>query len=206
MKLFDSAGVAAAITAYLYCASTAFNHGYLNTLGLDSDLLERSFHQTIYSGLILSLSNFLWLTLGIFCLTVLHFLWQELKDLIGSCTRLTVFLSKVKNKLGITNKKTETYHKKYEARVMTSLGVLLSFIGVSLVLMSHESKGADMAHKILDKVHDQSAATMKSEDYENDLVFLYCGTNNCAGYDPIKKRVVYLPQQILSIQTSLGKQ
>ena len=57
-----------------------------------------------------------------------------------------------------------------------------------------------MAHKILDKVHDQSAATMKSEDYENDLVFLYCGTNNCAGYDPIKKRVVYLPQQILSIE------
>ncbi|WP_284193860.1 hypothetical protein, partial [Vibrio zhanjiangensis] len=71
MKLVDSAGIAALLTAYLYCVSTAFTHGYFNTLGLDSDLLDRNFHQIIYSGLIQSLNSFIWFTLVVFILVTI---------------------------------------------------------------------------------------------------------------------------------------
>ena len=50
----DSAVFIAGFTALLYTWSTAHYHGFLGTLRLDADMMERSFHQVIYSGLLIS--------------------------------------------------------------------------------------------------------------------------------------------------------
>ncbi len=52
IKLIDSATCIAVLTSYFYCISTAYTNGYLAVFGLDNDLLDRNFHQVIYSGFI----------------------------------------------------------------------------------------------------------------------------------------------------------
>ncbi|MBB1353518.1 hypothetical protein H5072_05635, partial [Pseudoalteromonas sp. SR45-5] len=54
-KFIDSAILLAICTALLFSWSTAHYHGFLIAAHLDSDLMERSFHQVIYSGLMLSM-------------------------------------------------------------------------------------------------------------------------------------------------------
>ena len=44
----------AAVTAFLYCASTAFTGGFLGPLGLDGDILDRNLQQILYHGFLIS--------------------------------------------------------------------------------------------------------------------------------------------------------
>lgn len=53
--LKNSAIVVTLITAFFYCSSMVYTHAYLGRLGLDSDVLERSFHAVVYQGFIFNL-------------------------------------------------------------------------------------------------------------------------------------------------------
>ena len=53
-KTFDSAFLLALITAVVYCWSTARYNGFLHAANLDTDMMERNFHQVMYSGLVIS--------------------------------------------------------------------------------------------------------------------------------------------------------
>ena len=75
MRIVDSTGLLALLTGYLYCVSTAYTQGYLNALGLDSDLLNRNFHQVIYHGLLESMVSLFWLVLIILILTFMYTTW-----------------------------------------------------------------------------------------------------------------------------------
>ena len=46
------------LTALLYASGTAYHHGYLATWGLEKTLFTKTFHQTLYSGLLV------WFNLG----------------------------------------------------------------------------------------------------------------------------------------------
>lgn len=59
IKFLDSAVILTIITAFLYSASTAYTHGYFGILNLDSDVLDRNFHQILYHGMILNIWTFL---------------------------------------------------------------------------------------------------------------------------------------------------
>jgi hypothetical protein len=53
--LLDNSGLAlAAITAFLYCASSAYTGGYYSRLGLDGDVLDRNFQQILFEGFLIS--------------------------------------------------------------------------------------------------------------------------------------------------------
>jgi hypothetical protein len=43
----------AACTAFLYCVSTAYYGGFLSELHLDSEILDRNFHQVLYNGFLI---------------------------------------------------------------------------------------------------------------------------------------------------------
>ena len=47
------------ITGYLFCASTARYHGYIKTLRLDSDVLDRNFHQVMHDGMLTTVFPFI---------------------------------------------------------------------------------------------------------------------------------------------------
>ncbi len=64
-KLTDSAILLALISAILFSCSTAHFNGFLTEVNLDVDMMERSFHQVIYEGLIL------FLTLPVFQILIL---------------------------------------------------------------------------------------------------------------------------------------
>ena len=55
-KFIDSAVLLAVSTALLFSWGTANYHGFLIATKLDSDMMERNFHQVIYEGLILAFS------------------------------------------------------------------------------------------------------------------------------------------------------
>lgn len=55
MGLLNSAGLIVIITAFVFGSSTAYTNAELSVLGLNSDLMERSFHQVLYHGVIMNL-------------------------------------------------------------------------------------------------------------------------------------------------------
>ncbi len=66
MGLLNSAGLIVLTTAFLFASSTAYTSALLRRLGLDSDLMERSFHQVLYHGFIINLLFLMALPLFLF--------------------------------------------------------------------------------------------------------------------------------------------
>lgn len=202
MRLVDSAGVAAILTAYLYSVSTAFRHGYFNALGLDSDLLDRNFHQIIYSGLVQSLTDFILLATAVFIFVMVYTTWRVYLSyyirrgfLFG---RRFVRLKKI---LRISTKKPTKLEAKYQRHFYFSLiALVLTFI-FFIVLVMHERKGARRAESVVDAISKGDVTILNSGNYGNDLVFLYCGIRNCAGYDMKEDKLIYVSQQQLSMKS-----
>ncbi|ELS3155218.1 hypothetical protein R5D70_004676 [Vibrio parahaemolyticus] len=202
MRLVDSAGVAALITAYLYCVSTAYTHGYLYTLGLDSDLLDRNFHQIIYSGLIQSLNSFIWLALVVFILVTVYSTWcVTISHNIRKSHRTARKIVQLKKRFRVSTKKPTKLQVRHQLHFNTAVGLFMTTLGVVALLLIHENEGVNRANLVIESIHNEPETTLKAENYGNELVFLYCGVRNCAGYDPKVDRVVYVPQQQLSLQS-----
>lgn len=51
----DGATAIALFTAFFYVSYTAYNQGYLKTFGIDTTIMEKSFHKTLYGGMLLCL-------------------------------------------------------------------------------------------------------------------------------------------------------
>jgi hypothetical protein len=202
VKLVDSAGVAALLTAYLYCVSTAFTHGYFYTLGLDSDLLDRNFHQIIYSGLIQSLNSFVWLALVVFILVTIYSTWRvAISYNVRKGYKTARKIVRFKKRCGIRTKKPTKLEARYQLHFNAAVGLFMATLGFVALLLIHENEGVKRANLVIESIQNEPEITFKAENYENELVFLYCGVRNCAGYDPKVDRVVYVPQQQLSLQS-----
>ncbi|EOV4651095.1 hypothetical protein ACONRW_004696 [Vibrio parahaemolyticus] len=201
MKLVDSAGVAALLTAYLYCVSTAFTHGYFYTLGLDSDLLDRNFHQIIYSGLIQSLNSLVGFASVVLILVTIYSTWRvAISYNVRKGYKTARKIVRFKKRFRIPTKKPTKLEARYQLHFNAAVGLFLATLGFVVLLLIHENEGVKRATSVIESIQNKTKTTFKAENYENELVFLYCGVRNCAGYDPKVDRVVYVPQQQLSLQ------
>lgn len=202
VKLVDSAGIAALLTAYLYCVSTAFTHGYFHTLGLDSDLLDRNFHQIIYSGLIQSLNSFIWFALVVFILVTIYTSWRvSISYNVRKGYKTARKIVRFKKLCRIPTKKPTKLEVRYQLHFNAAVGLFMATLGFVALLLIHENEGVKRANLIIQSIQNEPETTFKAGNYENELVFLYCGVRNCAGYDPKLDRIVYVPQQQLSLQS-----
>lgn len=172
LKFIDSAAFIAILTSYFYCVGTVYTNGYLGVFGLDSDLLERNFHQVIYSGFISAYS-------GIFLGVALLFL---------------AFFS-----LALYKLKIEFDYNIWRKAIFWLFAMIFMF-GLIYNLSYYEENGIDDATQWKIEIAKGNSSVVTVDKYKNELAYLYCGSKNCAGYDMKEQKIIYFPQTILAIK------
>jgi len=201
-KFIDSAILLAVCTALLFSWSTAHYHGFLVTAHLDSDLMERSFHQVIYSGLVLAM---LPLFLTLFTVSALlycysHMLLPEYVNLVRRSYKAKRKVIKLR-KFWIGKRvapEIEKVEKKRFNNYFILFAIATSFL---LSLIYFENKGQNHAKETLE-LHKKNETISKNiilVPYKNGsktLHYLGCGSKNCAGIEPKTNRIYYFSQAV----------
>lgn len=199
-KQIDSAILLAVCTALLYSWSTANYHGFLTTVNLDSDMMERSFHQVIYSGLIISFRPIM---LVIFLLTSALFVWSHgilptYIDYVRASFKAKRKMIKVRQ-YWIGKRVTLTIEKNEKVR-FNRFG-LYSLYGAIFILslVYFEEQGQQKAENIIEKHYlnkniPNSIINVVINKKETLLLYLACGSKNCAGIERKSNRIFYFSQ------------
>lgn len=199
-KFIDSAILLAICTALLFSWSTAHYHGFLIAAHLDSDLMERSFHQVIYSGLML-----LMLPLFLVLLTVSALLYSYSHMLLPEYVNFVRRSYKAKRKVVKIRKywvgkriapEIEKREKKRFNNYFILFGIATSFL---LSLVYFENKGQNHAKELLEQhtKNETKGKNIISVPYKKGfktLHYLGCGVKNCAGIEPKTNRIYYFSQ------------
>jgi hypothetical protein len=195
----DTALLITTVTALLYTWSTVLFNGFLGILMLDSDLMERNFHQVIYGGLLISFAP---------VIAVGLLIWGTLY--IWSHGILPVYIdwarSKVSRRRKVIRFRRFWYGKRNAAPVevrakavftRVSVGLMLA-IAYILSLIYFESIGQDRAKSILTdhfngENNPSSMIEVKIEGKSKTLRFLACGSRTCSGIEEKTNLVFYFP-------------
>lgn len=198
--VIGSAVLLAGTTAFLYCASTAYFGGYLGMLKLDADVLDRNFHQVLYSGMLVAFAPVSWILCTAFLLCTIYttvvfgLLRPYLKRGVSEKRRILaikhVFTSRSRGS------PQEQAMKRRTRAVFTCLLVLSAFL---LTLAHLERKGRRSAQEMLQRLGQGKAQVsqmvrVKIEDQPRTLAHLMCGARNCAGLEVPTGTVYYYPQ------------
>ncbi|MCW8890865.1 MAG: hypothetical protein OQL20_09430 [Sedimenticola sp.] len=197
IKILDSAAILACVTAFLYSASTAFTHGYFALLNLDSDILDRNFHQIIYHGMILNIWTILTVPFIWAVFVTIHSAYKiELSNyLFKSFSNGRKFVG-LKKKLKLSTKKHRAFERKYRTRNNNAWVILFVSVIFLLTMVKYESQGKEEARQLLLKIEkgEFNKINLKSQKMGNGFAYLYCGARNCAALDVGNKEVIYFPQ------------
>ena len=194
-KLIDSALILTALTAILYSSGTAYHNGMLATLSLSPALLEKSFHQLLYTGFLQACIPLFIITATIVVfLTLVSELYFPLVQRLYNKSfswkkRIIKFLKRFSY-----NHETERI-KRARAKTYSSLLVFFVLVGVLSFLRCLEIKGAQQGQEYL------SVIGKKECDKDNIIIektsnkafcTIACGTNHCAVVDQETGISVYL--------------
>lgn len=199
-KSVDSAILLAVCTAILYSWSTANYHGFLITANLDSDMMERSFHQVIYGGLVISFGPIL---LMLVVASPSLFFWSHailpsyidwVRGSIRSKRRVIKF-----RRYWVGKRITPVIEKQEKSRFNRI--AVYSIAGVVFIcsLAYFENKGQQQASEIIEKhiASDNSPSSMITvliNKGEKTLRYLGCGAKNCAGIKEKSNKIYYFSQ------------
>ncbi|APR67510.1 hypothetical protein CN03_11545 [Thalassolituus oleivorans] len=198
----DSAIFLAGFTAVLYAWSTAYYNGYLHVLHLDSDMMERSFHQVIYNGLLISFFPVL-LTL-ILCAFVLYLYSHALLPIYVDWLKKSIGNKRkvIKFRRFLFGKRNSPVIEIKAKALFTKVAILaLFFVLYVMSLIFFESTGKEKAQKLIEthlereNKRTQMVYTQIGEQ-ENILRFLGCGTRNCAGIQEKTNLIFYYPSSV----------
>lgn len=196
----DSGLALAALTAFLYCASTAYTGGYFGILLLDSDVLDRNFHQVLYHGFFISVRPIILafsvyaIVRGFYSHAVLPMTNDELRK---SWKRKRKFLTLKYRLLGKRkDSPIEVYEKRRSISLVFLTGLLIVFVSF---LAYFEQEGKESAILILTElntkpIQDDKLISVTVNGEVKKLFYLGCGARNCAGVDPASRHVQYFPQ------------
>ncbi|MFB2653860.1 hypothetical protein [Shewanella seohaensis] len=223
--LKNSALVISLITAFFYCSSMVYTHAYLRRLGLDSDVLERSFHAVVYQGFMFNLSAMM-ITLMIFTALV----WVrtiviiDFRKFVKTSRRNARRVCTLKNKLlNFFNIKRRSFREDEKILIKKAIIVSQFFLLLLIalfILAKYEQRGGNVANTLKQRIaerlaekyeHNKTAVATNIQPYsimtqsvpksDSDLIFLYCGSRMCAGFDLEKEQVVYIPQASFTMKT-----
>lgn len=214
--LKNSALVLSIITAFFYCSSTVYTHAYLGRLGLDSDVLERSFHAVVYQGFIFNLSATIYTLLAVTALVLFRtlviidyrkFLKKDKKNKKDAIN----FKLKVLKFFKIKRRSFDYYEKPLIKRAFEVSKVFLLLLSAFFMLARFEQDGIraatvvkqNIANQLKEKNVNNSVAFINSQrnsiitqslpKTDSELVFLYCGARMCAGFDLESEKIAYIP-------------
>ncbi len=205
--ILNSAVLLTAATAFLYCISTAYFGGYLHSLHLDADVLDRNFHQVLYNGFLISFTQVL---VSTFVYAIVRILYSRvfLPSLTDWLRRARVNRRRyIKARRALFGKRKHTeVERRQRERTTTALGYCaLSFV-FFLVLVYFEGQGKKDALAIMKQIEAGKAEEVSSivhvkiEDKVKNLFCLGCGARNCAGIDLASKTIYYFQQNGHSYQ------
>lgn len=204
MGLLNSAGLIVLTTAFLFASSTAYTSALLRRLGLDSDLMERSFHQVLYHGFIINIVFLMALPVALFFIT---FIAYEVKMEMHRTFRASNNkrfsnarrILKPLRKVGVRFRR-ESYIMRRLGNIKLATWLTLSCAVLCIfIIVSHERQGGIDALAHIEEIKNGDAPLVYIDGDEKGYPFLYCGAKNCAAYDAVNNRVKYFPQNIFSI-------
>ncbi|RWX52885.1 hypothetical protein [Photobacterium chitinilyticum] len=210
-KAIDSAVAVTAITALVYGASAANVNSYLRELSLDADILAINFHQMLYRGFINNLGEFL---LFLFYGSVLLFI------LSGAVIKLRAWL-----RISIRNKRKYIENINYAVKLFRSGGktkihkkdlifthivqrsglLFVVLLAVTSFLAWNEQDGKQKAIKKKENIANGHYLLVKPLLHKEKLIYLYCGSINCAGYNKTEGKVHYFPVKGISFEGDIYK-
>ena len=199
-SLIDSGIFLAALTAYLYAASSSYYGGYLRALHLDSDMLDRNFQQILYNGFLLLFAPAFYIS---FLYAAYRFIYSHL-----ALPSINDWLRKsFRNKKRFLSAKKYWYGKRKdselelrEMRHSVKAGLITcGFLVLLLSLVYVERKGKKAGLEIREKIDSKSVnnselIAVKINGKTKRLVYLRCGARNCAGADQDSREIYYFPQ------------
>ena len=205
--LLNSAVFLAAATGFLYCAGTAYFGGYLGSLRLDADVLDRNFHQVLYQGFFVSFGPVLLGLLAYLAVVLLYtgVVLPHLTDWLRTTPANKRRYVKAR-KRWIRKRKSTIAEKLQQQRLFGALRYTVLGILFILALVYFEWQGRKMASPILKQIGSQkitdssSIIHVKVNEQEKSLLYLGCGARNCAGLDLSSKTIYYFPQNGHSYQ------
>lgn len=183
--LKDSAVVLTVVTAFLYIIGTAHFYGIFISLSIDPFLVERNFHQILYSGTIVLVNNFGAYVIGL---------------IISYCVYCICDFFFMRN----DNKKTEFNEDQKKEMVLAKLSpgnkIVFSIFVVLLttitVVCTFQYIGKKKGYEFLEKVtvNDKSLNTFYANinDSTRELYRIGCGLNRCVGMEKDTFKVRYI--------------
>jgi hypothetical protein len=196
---FDTALFVTAMTVLLYTWSAVSFNGFLGIMSLDSDLMERNFHQVIYGGLLISFAPVITI---VFATWAILFVWTH--------GVLPVYVDFVRKEFSRRRKvveirrfwfgKRNATHIERRANALftkVSFGLLAGFMFI-ISLVYFESIGSSKAKTILEnhvqgKNKQSQMIEVKINSITKKLRFLACGARTCAGIEEKTNRIYYFP-------------
>ncbi|MBZ4187243.1 hypothetical protein K7B09_13015, partial [Thermomonas sp. RSS23] len=198
--LIDLGILIAVLPAFLFTIGTAYRNGYLSALRLNAAILDQNFHQTTYQGFIQLMSHgFTALALAAVLLTILAYtVIPYLTDYLEKQPKLRKFIA-------IAFSPPSRNPTEHGARRI-SLAAITVMIGSVMYLycLAHfENSGrnagaAELKALLAAKYENSRNIKVVIDGKPVDLVYIACGSTNCAGYAPTSKRLVYFPQGVMS--------
>ncbi|WP_028672441.1 hypothetical protein [Saccharospirillum impatiens] len=199
-KPIDSAIFLGACTAILYSWSTANYHGFLKAASLDSDMMERSFHQVIYGGLVISFGPILLMLLVV---SLSLFFWSHAVlpsyiDWVRGSVKSKRRVIKIR-RYWIGKRTAPSIEKQEKFRFNRVALCSLAGVGFVLSLAYFEYKGYQQANEVIYKhmASNNSPGSMIAvliNKSEKELRYLGCGAKNCAGIEENTNKVYYFTQ------------
>jgi hypothetical protein len=212
--LKNSAIIVTLITAFFYCSSTVYTHAYLKSLGLDSDVLERSFHAVVYQGFVFNLQSMITISFAIIGIASLRVLLIipfrrsiKIKRKMDYCkAKFLKFLYK-------ENIELDSYDKSFFIGWISAAKIFILFTLALVALVASEQNGVKAAGDVNKRIacqlierDKQNPSHAKADtprvstimpsihQPDSELMFLYCGSRMCAGLDLDEEQVIYFPQ------------
>ena len=214
-KLFklalDGGFILAVITASLYASGSAYYHGYLASWGIDKTLIPKTFHQTMYQGLLswfelgfpVILFSIFACLLAFLVLGFIFFLIIESQKIKKVTVRILRFIR------GRKNKKT---HKLSEVKTIKFLGMLSSilfgFLISMLILLSFlayfEHKGIQKGEELIENKRNKSDKLdnqyMVSENAKNSaFIIVSCSPQICAVAEEVSAQLKYIDPKTFKV-------
>lgn len=198
-RSIDGAIFLAGLTAILYTWSTAAYNGYLDVAKLDADMMERSFHQVIYGGLLVSFGPILLLAIlsAIALYVYSHALLPSYIDWIRGSVKIKRKVVKVRR---FWVGKRNSPPVELRAKSIFSKAALLTLFGVAYIcsLVYFERNGSQKAKDDIEThiKHENKPVQMIKVELNQKmriLKLLKCGARNCAGIEEDTNEIYYFP-------------
>lgn len=212
LRFIDGAIALAAVTALLYAVGTAEFGGYLSTLRLNENILDRNFHQVLYRGFIALYGPACMIAIiylaGAFLYS--HGILPVILDALRDKTKTGEYFLKMRVAL-LGERKDSPIEKRAKRYTVQACIVFVFLLSLLIALYKFEQSGVEDARQAIARLESGNYQASELINISIDgavkrLFFLVCGSSHCAAVDPATSEIIYFPHQIFSYSLALTKE